>query len=193
MDDEDCFHSQLAKSIQAWLWIEADLYSLYAMLMQGANSHLVSATFNNIQSVDAKLSLLNSCFALVFGRDSEERKAWKALFNKVEKYNKQRNKIVHEPVSILYSRGKKTVSLGPSHMNALALVKGQTTHRGGPVVSAAYDPKEAKLLQDHRIDLNGLATLERSFKSVSAELRAFREQISPTVAAAVKAAKVPRA
>jgi hypothetical protein len=94
VDDEDYFLLQLAKSIQAWLWIESDLYALYAMLMQGANSHLVSATFNNIQSVDAKLNMLNSCFALVFGRDSDDLKEWKALFSKIEKLNKKRNKIV---------------------------------------------------------------------------------------------------
>ena len=192
MDDEDNFHLQLAKSIQAWLWIESDLYALYAMLMQGANSHLVSVTFNNIQSVDAKLYLLNSCFALVFGRDSDDLKEWKALFSKIETLNKKRNKIVHEPVSILHAKGKRTISLGPSHMNAMALVKGQTTHNGGPVVSAAYDPKGAKLLQDHQMDLLALASLERTFKTASTELRAFREKVSPAVAAAVKATKVPR-
>ena len=144
MDDEDCFYLQLAKSIQAWLWIESDLYALYAMLMQGANSHLVSVTFNNIQSVDAKLYLLNSCFTLVFARDSDDLKDWKTLFSKIEKLNKKRNKIVHEPVSILHAKGKRAISLGPSHMNAMALVKGQTTHKGGPVVSAVYDPKSAK-------------------------------------------------
>jgi uncharacterized protein with von Willebrand factor type A (vWA) domain len=192
VDDEDNFHLQLAKSIQAWLWIESDLYALYAMLMQGANSHLVSVTFNNIQSVDAKLYLLNSCFALVFGRDSDDLKEWKALFSKIETLNKKRNKIVHEPVSILHAKGKRTISLGPSHMNAMALVKGQTTHNGGPVVSAAYDPKGAKLLQDHQMDLLALASLERTFKAASTELRAFREKVSPAVAAAVKATKVPR-
>ena len=193
MDDEDYFHLQLAKSIQAWLWIESELYALYAMLMQGANSHLVSVTFNNIQSVDAKLYLLNSCFALVFGRDSDDLKEWKALFSKIEKLNKKRNKIVHEPVSILHAKGKRTISLGPSHMNAMALVKGQTTHKGGPIVSAAYDPKGAKLLQDHQMDVRALALLEHTFKGASTELRAFREKVSPAVAAAVKATKASRA
>jgi uncharacterized protein with von Willebrand factor type A (vWA) domain len=193
VDDEDYFYLQLAKSIQAWLWIESDLYALYAMLMQGANSHLVSVTFNNIQSVDAKLYLLNSCFTLVFGRNSDDLKEWKALFSKIEKLNKKRNKIVHEPVSILHAKGKRTISLGPSHMNAMALVKGETTHKGGPVVSAAYDPKGAKLLQDHKMDLRALALLERTFKAASTELRMFREKVSPMVAAAVKATKAPRA
>ena len=193
MDDEDYFHLQLAKSIQAWLWIESDLYALYTMLMQGANSHLISVTFNNIQSVDAKLYLLNSCFSLVFGRDSDDLEEWKALFSKIEKLNKKRNKIVHEPVSILHAKGKRTISLGPSHMNAMALVKGQTTHKGGPVVSAAYDPKGAQLLQHHKMDLRALALLERTFKTTSNELRVFREKVSPAVAAAVKATKAPRA
>ena len=190
MDDEDEFLLQLARSIQAWLWIEAELYRLYAMLMQGANSHLVSVTFNNIQSVDAKLCLLNSCFALVFGRGSDEIKEWKALFSKIEKLNKKRNKIVHEPVSILHSKGKRTISLSPSHMNAMALVKGQTTHKGGPVVSATYDPRAAKLLEDHRMDLNALYSLERVFKTASDELRTFQKKVSPAVATALKAKKV---
>lgn len=185
MNDEDEFHLQLARSIQAWLGIESSLYALYAMLMHGANSHLVSVTFNSIQSVDAKLHLLNSCFALVFGRGSDELKEWKSLFSKIEKLNKKRNKIVHEPISILHSAGKRTISLGPSHMNAMALVKGQTTHKGGPIVSASYDPKEAKLLDTHKMDLNTLSSLERTFKAASHELREFREKVSPTVRAAL--------
>lgn len=193
MDDEDRFHLQLAKTIQAWLWIESELYLLYAMLMRGANTHLVSATFNNIQSVDAKLGLLNSCFILVFAENSEERKKWKALFNKVEKLNKKRNKVVHEPVSVLVSKGTRTVSIGPSHLNALALVKGQTTHKKGSVVSAEYDPRRAKVLQDHRLDLHGLTLLEGTFKSVSFELRKFREQTSALVSAALRAARKPTA
>ena len=46
VDGEDEFLLQLARSIQAWLWIEADLYALYAMLMQGAkaNAKLVHAS-----------------------------------------------------------------------------------------------------------------------------------------------------
>jgi len=158
------------------------------MLMRGANTHLVSATFNNIQSVDAKLGLLNSCFILVFAEDSDERKKWKTLFNKVEKLNKKRNKVVHEPVSVLVRNGQRTVSLGPSHFNSLALVKKQTTHRKGAVVSAEYEPRNAKLLQDHRIDLDGLMSLEGTFKSMSFELRAFRELVSVKVAAALRAA-----
>lgn len=188
MDDEDHFHLQLARTIQAWLWIESELYSLYAMLMRGANPHLVSATFNNIQSVDTKLALLNSCFALVFSEDSNERKTWKTLFNKVEKLNKKRNKIVHEPVSVLVSKGTRTISLGPSHFNALALVKGQTTYRKGSVVSAEYDPKKVKLLQEHCLDLHDLTALERTFKSISFELREFYENVSKVVSAALRAA-----
>lgn len=188
MDDEDRFHLQLARAIQAWLWIESELYLLYAMLMRGANPHLVSATFNSIQSVDAKLVLLNSCFALVFAEDSDERKTWKTLFNKVEKLNKKRNKVVHEPISVLVSKGTRTVSLGPSHFNALALVKGQTTHGKGSFVSTEYDPKNVKLLQDHRLDLHGLTSLERTFKSVASDLREFRENVSALVSAALRAA-----
>jgi|GEM_PF-2669012 len=188
MVDEDCFHLQLAKTIQAWLWIESELYLLYAMLLKGANTHLVSATFNNIHSVDAKLALLNSCFSLVFADGSEEQKRWKTLFKKVQKLNKKRNKIVHEPVSVLVEKGERTVTLGPSHFNSLALVKGQTTYNKGVVVSAEYDPKHVKLLQDHRLDLRSLTVLESTFKSVASELREFREQVSTIVASALQSA-----
>jgi hypothetical protein len=192
VDDEDEFLLQLARSVQAWLWVEGELYALYGVLMQGANSHLVSVTFNSIQSVDAKLYLLNSCFALIFDRGSNETKEWKALFGKIEKLNKKRNKIVHEPMSILHSKGKRTISLGPSHMNAMALVKGQTTHKGGAVVSATYDPRAVKLLEDHQIDLNALRSLEKTFKATSHELRAFRERLSPLMTGAIKATRASR-
>ena len=80
MDIQDSFLLQLAKAIQSWLSIETELFLLYSMFMQGANSHLVSATFNSIQSVDAKLTLLNSCFVLVFERNGDELRSWKRLF-----------------------------------------------------------------------------------------------------------------
>lgn len=193
MEIEDPFLLQLAKAIQTWLWVEGELYSIYAMFMQGANNHMVSATFNNIQSVDAKLVLLNSCFTLVFARDSEDLRSWKMLFQKIEKLNKKRNKLVHEPVSISYEKGvPSSVSLGPSYLNALALVKGQTTHQGAPVVSAEYSPSKVRILQDHRLTQAGVATLERTFRSAAAELRTYREHIAPKVAAAVTAAKAVR-
>ena len=193
MDAEDSFHLQLAKSIQAWLWIEAELYSLYSMFMQGANSHLISATFNNIQSIDAKLALLNSCFTLVFERGSEDIKNWKVFFGKLEKLNKQRNKIVHEPVSLHYKKGVlHEIKLGPSYSNSLALTKGQTTHQGKPVVSADYDPSKVYILEDHRLTQNGVAALEATFKATALELRGYREAIAPKVSAALKAAHKPR-
>jgi hypothetical protein len=190
VDIEDPFLLQLAKAIQAWLWIEGELYSMYSMFMRGANSHLISVTFNSIQSVDAKLALLNACYALVFARGSPELKAWKALFAKVEKLNKQRNKIVHEPVGIHYRSGKPTaVSIGPSFMNALALAKGQTTHQGSPVVSAAYDPSKVWILQHHKLTQSDVTALEYTFKDVAREMRTFQSEVQPKIAEALRAAK----
>ena len=194
MDAEHLFHLQLARAIQAWLWIEHELLSLYSMFMQGANSHLVSATFNNIQSIDAKLTLLNACFTLVFERGGVDLKSWKALQSRLDKLNKQRNKIVHEPVSLHYKKGKlHEIKLGPSYSNALALTKGQTTLQGKPVVSADYDPSKVHILEDHRLDQNGVAALERSFKATAIQMREFRDTIAPKVAAAINAARKPRA
>jgi uncharacterized protein with von Willebrand factor type A (vWA) domain len=186
---EDPFLLQLAKAIQAWLWIEGELYSMYSMFMQGANSHLVSVTFNGIQSVDAKLELLNSCYSLVFGRGSEELRAWKALRLKIEKLNKRRNKIVHEPVSIHYKNGRPSeVSIGPSLMNALALVKGQTTHQGNPVVSAEYNPSKVWVLEDHKLTQSDVATLEHTFKDAAREMRVYEANVRPKITATLREA-----
>ena len=72
------------------------------------------------------------------------------------------------------------MAIRPSHFNALALARGQTTHKGA-VVSATYNPSQAKVLIDHKIDLLGLCALERAFKELSHELREFRKRVEPTV------------
>ncbi len=192
MEPEDPFLLQLAKAIQTWLWVEGELFSLYSMFMQGANSHLISATFNSIHSVEAKLALLNSCFVLVFERNGDDLRSWKALLRKLEQLNKKRNKLVHEPVSLHYNKGTTTVSLGPSFTNALALAKGQTTHQGKPVVSADYNPSKVWVLEDHRLSQSGVASLERTFRATARELQAYRESIAPKVAAALQSAKKER-
>jgi hypothetical protein len=176
---EDPFLLQVAKAIQKWLWVETEMQVLYAMFMDGAHRNLVSATFNSIHSVDAKLALLNACFVLVFDRQSDELRSWKAMHKKLEKLNKLRNKLVHEPASVQHDKGGVTVSLGPSRFNALALVKGQTTHQGLPVVSAEYDPSKVQILQDHRLSQADVAATERKFWSAAGELRSYRESIAP--------------
>jgi hypothetical protein len=185
VDQEEEFYCQLGKSIQAWLWVESEVYGLYVALMQGANKHLVSATFNHIQSFDAKLGLLNSCFALIFDSDSAEWKNWKQLFNRAEKLNKKRNKIVHEPAGLTVEGGRSSMTIGPSHLNSLALVKKQTTHKG-PVVTASYQPSAVRLLEDHKLDRSTLQVLERTFKAFSHELSTFRESVDPALAAALR-------
>jgi hypothetical protein len=189
MDLEDSFMLQLAKAIQTWLWVESELYLIYAMLMKGANSHLVSVTFNSIQSIDAKLVLLSSCLQLAFARNSQETAAWRALRSKVENLNRKRNKLVHEPVHIHYNKGTTTVSQGPSYFNALSLVKGQTTHQGGPVISSKYDPTKARILEDHRFTEGDLYRLQIGFREAAHELQAFREAMDAKVAKALNSAK----
>lgn len=187
MNEDDRFHIQHSKTIQAWLRIETELYFLYALMMKGANSHLISVTFNNIQSVDAKLVLLTSCFSLFFPEKSEDLKKWKSLHKKVQQLNKKRNKIVHEPITLEVRKGQKIKSITPSLFNALALVKGQTTNKS-TVISADYTPSNAKLIQDHRIDITGLIDLERIFKEQATELNDYQKQVSNFVATALQSA-----
>lgn len=180
MIDEKFFYYQLAKSIQTWLSVEVEIYSLYAMLMKGANSHLVSVTFHHIESFEKKLQLLNSCFSLAFSRDSSEWKKWKSLYNKAQGLNDKRNKIVHQPVSTGMNKGVEFICIKPSLFNALALVKGQTSYNG-PVIGEDYKPSSAKLLDDHKIDQSKLFTIEKEFKKLSEDLREYRDTIRPVL------------
>jgi hypothetical protein len=189
VDIEDSFLLQQAKAIQTWLWIESELFSMYSMFMQGANNHLVSATFNCIQSVDSKLALLNTCFVLVFERNGDELRSWKTLQSKLGKLNKKRNKLVHEPVHIHYNNGNTTISQGPSYFNALVLARGQTTLQSAPTVSADFHPSKVCILDDHRLSQSDVATLEKTFRETAHELQAYRESVAPKVANALLAAK----
>jgi hypothetical protein len=191
MNDEDSFHCQLGRTIQSWLGVETELYGLYALLMRGANTHLVSATFYSIQSVDAKLRLLNSCLALVLSRQEPEWKIWRGLLKKAEQLNKKRNKIVHEPVAVSVSGGLRTVAISPSVFNALAIVKRQTTHKGA-VITASYKPSNAQFLRDHTIELSDLYAVEQAFDDFYGELREFYNRIEPRVLSAPSAAKKKR-
>jgi hypothetical protein len=191
MDLEDSFHCQLGHTIQAWLWVEGELYGLYSLLMRGASQHLISVTFNSIQSVDAKLYLLGSCLSLVFPKESSEWKRWKEIIGKAEKLNKKRNKVVHEPAIVSVNKRRKTIAIAPSHFNALALVKGQTINKG-TVINETYRPINAKVLADHEIDIAGLYALERAFKEFSTEIVKFRKEIEPLVIAALAASKKRR-
>ena len=192
MEPEDIFYSQLAKSIQAWLWVESEVYFLYVAIMQGANQHLVSVTFNHIQSFDSKLRLLNSCFELVLDGKSDEWKTWKLLYPRAETLNKKRNKIVHEPAILSVKGGQTSIAISPSHFNSLALVKGKTTHKG-PVITPTYKPSGVRVLEDHTLDLLKLHELEKTFKDFSRELREFREGVAPLLSKSLKQSSEPPA
>jgi hypothetical protein len=183
--EEEYFYRQLGKSIQAWLWVESEVYFLYSAIMDSANQHLVSVTFNHIQSFDSKVALINSCLALVLERESEKWKQWKSLYNRAKKLNLKRNKIVHEPVIQSVEDGVKSIFISPSHFNALALVKGQTSHTG-PVITSEYKPSQAKMLNDHKVNLNQLRKFEGSFKDFSLELSEFKKSIIPLIKEAHK-------
>ena len=188
MVSEEQFHYQLAKSIQAWLWIETQVYLLYAEIMEGANPHLVSVTFHNIESFEAKLCLIDSCLSLIFTKDSDNWKKWRALLNKARKYNAKRNKIVHQPIMVGVLNDVETIRIAPSFLNAQALAKGQTTYKGA-VISPEYKNSLAKITKEHEIDLLKLREFESEFKEFSKDLRAYREEISVALKAAHESVK----
>lgn len=188
MNGEGMFYQQLAKSIQAWLWVETETYLLYATIMDGANPHLVSVTFHNIESFDSRLGLINSCLTLIFTKDSAEWKDWKNLSNRAKKLNGKRNKIVHEPAIVSVAGGVRTIAISPSFLNAQALVKGQTTYNG-PVIGPAYKPQMAKILEDHKMDLVKLFQVEKAFKAFAEDLQCYRKAITDALRVAQESAR----
>ncbi len=171
------FYLQLGKTIQAWLRVESELYSLYSTLMGNANSHLVSVTFYHIESFKSKLKLVKRCLKLFFDPSSENYKNGNKLLNKSEKLNEKRNVIVHNQVVISKHVSElKSIDIRPSAFNALALVKNYTTHKG-PVITKGYKPSNAKLKNEYKIDYLQLIKLEKSFKSFSRELDKYTKSI----------------
>lgn len=180
IDQEKRFYCQLAEAIQAWLNVEVESYLLYAFMMKGANTHLISATFHHIESFDSKIGLINNCMKLIIDHDSSVMKTWKNVHNRSLKLNKKRNKIVHEPVVITVSGGEKTIELSPSSFNSLVVAKGQTTHSGP--IGKTFKPSKAKLREEHKLDVYQLYRLKRSFLNLAHELREFREKLFQNMA-----------
>jgi len=177
MKQEEDFYQQLAKSIQAWLQVETEVYLIYATIMDGANPHLISVTFHQIESVESQLSLIDACFALIFSKESSHWKDWRSLLNKTRKLNSKRNKIVHQPIVITHSGGNISIEIHPSYFNALALAKGQTTYNG-PVLDPKYKSSMAKIKNDHKIDILKLYKFEKEFEVHAESLRNYNKDIS---------------
>lgn len=177
MKRENEFYCQLARSIQAWLGIETEVYFIYLSIMKGANPHLLSVTFHNIESFESKLVLLDSCLKLIFTRDSDGWKQWRALLNRARKLNAKRNKIVHQPVHTGFVDGRETIEISPSFFNSQAVVKGQTSHNG-PVVGVDYKPSMARLKDENKIDFEQLIRIEGDFNNFARKLRLFKEKTS---------------
>lgn len=174
MDEESLkyFYAQLAKSIQAWLGVELEIYFLYALLMNGAHSHLISTSFYHIESFDSKLKLLDSCLKFYLAQDSQPWKDWCSLRTRASKLNLKRNKIVHEPVVISMRDGIENIIVQPSHFDARAIVKGRTSHNG-PTINVEFEPSKAKLTDDHKINLEKMYTIEQSFRSLASDIRKY--------------------
>ncbi len=190
--NEDYFYQQLGKSIQAWLWVESEMYFLYSAIMDSANQHLVSVTFNHIISFESKITLIDRCLKLILKQDSKEYKQWKKYRKKAKDLNLKRNKIIHEPVVIsMQGDDVKSISISPSFFNALALVKGLTSH-SGPVITSEYNPSQAKVLDEYKVDLYQLRKIESSFKNFSNELGEFRKSIDPLIKKAHKSVKLKK-
>lgn len=124
--------------------------------MRGADKTLISVNWHNIQSFDARITLLERC--VFFALDESIRNSeWKQLLKRLRKSSEIRNAIVHSTYGVEVRGGIGTPRLAPSFMDATAIVR-----------KRAMNP-------DYRYDENRLATESRKFHDLSIDLRRFCE------------------
>jgi len=184
IDQKEYFYCELGETIQEWGRVELGVYQLYLVIMDGANQHSVSVTFNHIQSFESKVKLIDSCLKLLLDTDSQEFKDWKKYRKEARDLNDKRNIIVHGSVKF----SSKEIFIGPSYFDSLALVKNKTTHKG-PVISGDYEPKLAKLEDIHKIYISDLQKFKYKFQKFSDKLEDFRKRIAPLIKEAHKNAR----
>ncbi|MER8958891.1 hypothetical protein [Mesorhizobium sp. M0701] len=119
---ENAFIYRLGLVITEWQWVEAACYELYAAIMRGANKKLISVNWHNVQSFDARITLLERCIFFVLPVETRDNE-WKDLKKAIREASEQRNAIVHSTFGVEFHDGVGTPRLSPSHMDATAIVK----------------------------------------------------------------------
>jgi hypothetical protein len=119
---ENAFIYRLGLVITEWQWVEAACYELYAAIMRGTNKKLISVNWHNVQSFDARITLLERCVYFVLPAETLDNE-WKALKKAIRDASEQRNAIVHSTFGVEFRDGIGTPRLSPSYMDATAIVK----------------------------------------------------------------------
>lgn len=160
-EEVEQFVYHMGRAIAVWQFVETELFYIYAMLMKGANEHLISVTFFHIQSFNSKIQLVKACIKQVVN-DESALVIWNKIDKELCKQTNVRNQIAHRPVSTTFSDEKiDMVSiLAPSHLDV-----------------KKYDPNLYKqpgygLLQ------SDLEKAETDFRNLAISLRGFRDLLT---------------
>ena len=153
---------RLGRAITAWGLIEGVAYDLYSLFMRGANQKLMSVSFFHIQSFESRIQLLDRCahFAI---QDKTTKDRWKNLRKRITDHAGVRNQLVHSAY-IIEGRGEVQIpTLGPSHMDATAIVRGR-----------AMNP-------EYRIDAGKLGRIRYDFERLARDFREFKQDLEAMV------------
>lgn len=169
---EQEFILYLGKTLVKWQGVESAAYGLFCAFMKGADQKLVSVIFHHIQSFHSAISLLDRCayFAVPDGplkirwegqKNQEKNRGLRArLADQVA----VRNRLVH----FLYHTGMDDsgpfVSLGPSRFDATYAINDRWKN-------PEYD-----------IDLSRLRKAQREFKTLTKDVRQFRDDFLEAIA-----------
>lgn len=132
-------HEAFGLALTAWTAVELNCYRLYIGFMHGAELAMISASWHNIQSFDAKILLLDRCAKIAFDSDSYQAE-WKPLHKRLKDSSLIRNSIVH---SILVSRIESDNSISTFYSNSIFDV---TADIRGRLNNPRYEFPEGKLI-----------------------------------------------
>ncbi len=119
---EDEFLYQFGRTITQWQSVEAACYEIYRTFMHGANQKLISVNWHNLQSFDARITLLERCAYFILDETTLDGE-WKNLKKRLRKASEIRNAIVHSTFGTEVRDGIGTPRLAPSFLDATAIVK----------------------------------------------------------------------
>lgn len=145
-----CFGEALAE----WSRIEAYAYRFYFAMMDGANRHLISVNWHNIQSFDSKITLLDRCAFFALPDDVYE-KEWTPIFKRMRDASAERNAIAH---AAIMSRVQPDFSL--------------FTYFGASIFDATAKIRKRLENGKYEYDAARLRELSKSFNNLAAALDA---------------------
>ncbi|THF52565.1 hypothetical protein [Allorhizobium terrae] len=118
-------HEAFGLALTEWTSVELFSFQLYLGFMYGAQKAMISASWHNIQSFDAKIMLLDRCAAIAF-EDDTLKNEWKPIYKDLKEFSLIRNAIVHSIILMRFeSDGSFSTFYSNSIVDVTAKIKGR--------------------------------------------------------------------